>query len=260
MKRIILGACLGGIMAGAMFGIAYPKNADALRGPLPIATDKRIRNIIYNPNEVFKFQGHYGYQSSIVFEAGEEIETISIGDSVAWQITPTGNRIFLKPIEEDADTNMTVLTNRRTYHFEIYANEAESMQDAEMIFVMRFIYPGNNASNVSRLSYETPLPDLRDKEELQKYNFDYTMSGDEHIAPIRIFDDGEFTYLEFPPNMQDYPAVFAVNKENRESLVNFRIRENYLIVERVAPRFTLRYGVSTLCVYNEAIYQGVEEE
>lgn len=246
---------MGGVAAGAVLAAAVPE-AQALREAISIATDPRIRTVVYNPNEVYRFEGHYGYQSSIVFEAGEEIETISIGDSIAWQITPTGNRIFLKPIEEDADTNMTVLTNKRTYHFELYASEAEDMHDKNMVFDLRFIYTDSAAGSINRFTYETPLPDLADPVELRKYNFNYTMSGDDHIAPIRIFDDGTFTYMEFAPTVQDLPAVFAVDKENRESLVNFRMRERYLIVERIAPRFTLRHGIDTLCVYNEAIYAG----
>ena len=30
-----------------------------------------------------------------------------------------------------------------------------------------------------------------------KYNFNYTISGDDSIAPIKVFDDGVFTYFEF---------------------------------------------------------------
>ena len=74
----------------------------ALQEPRPIATDYRIRNIRFSPNEVFKFVGHYGYQSSIEFGEGEEIQTVSIGDSIAWQIDPSGDRLFLKPVEQDA--------------------------------------------------------------------------------------------------------------------------------------------------------------
>jgi type IV secretion system protein VirB9 len=217
---------------------------------MPIPTDRRLRTVVYSPNDVFKFTGHYGYQSAIEFETGEEIQTISIGDSIAWQLTPVGNRLFLKPIEAAADTNMTLITNRRTYFFELHARETDSMRDPRMMFVMRFVYPNADTGNVSSYTYEDPLPDLQ--REPWKYNLNYSISGEaQYIAPVRIFDDGVWTYFEFARSAPDIPAFFIVDSENKEELVNFRRRDNYIIVERVASRFTLRYGAEVICVFNE---------
>lgn len=229
----------------------------ALQEPRPIATDHRIQTVRYDPNEVFKFTSHYGFQSSIEFEADEEINTISLGDSLAWMVTPSNNRLFIKPIEQNALTNMTVVTNKRTYHLELHAEETNNIRSDQMVFVMRFDYPASDLANIELFTPEDDIPDIYDNP--QNYNFAYTYRGSELIAPIRIFDDGEFTYLEFRDMNADLPAVFDVDVEGNESIVNFRKRGDYMVIERVSNIMTLRNGIDIVCVFNErGIQAGVK--
>jgi type IV secretion system protein VirB9 len=108
---------------------------------VPIATDNRIKTYIYNENEVYSVLVHYGYQSSIEFGLGEELETISIGDSYAWKITPVGRRLFIKPLEENIHTNVTIITNKRTYQFDLISKLPGEGFDKELVYVVRFFYP-----------------------------------------------------------------------------------------------------------------------
>jgi len=243
IRTLITLLCLASLALGT------PHQAQALRAPKPQGLDGRVSTIMYVPDEVYKFTGHYGYQSSIVFEDGEEIATISMGDSVPWQITPSGNRIFLKPVEQDAQTNMTVITNRRTYLFELHAREAESIEDPNLIWVLKFVYPSQEM--IVRKKKEV----LRTPEEegYQNFNYNYTIRGNSSIAPIKIYDDGEFTYFEFRDKNAEIPAIYHVDNMGKEYLINFRTRDDKVIVERVSSRFTLRHGDEIVCVYNEAM-------
>lgn len=231
-----------------VFCVAMP--AQALQSSRPIATDSRIRTVRYSPNEVYQFIGHYSYQSAIEFENGEKIQTVSMGDSLAWQVNPSGNRLFLKPIEQNAMTNMTVITDKRSYLFELHAQETKDIRDREMVFSYRFIYP---QADTSALDYSTmdQMPDL--ERDAEKYNFNYSIRGSSVIEPIRIFDDGEFTYFEFRDKNAEIPAFFRVDSAGNEELINFRKRGNYIVVERVNPRFTLRRGPDIVCVYNDSM-------
>ena len=222
--------------------------AHALQSPRPIATDSRIRTVRYSPNEVYQFIGHYGFQSTIEFEENEKVQTVSIGDSVAWQINPSGNRIFLKPVEQNALTNMTVITDKRSYLFELHAEETQDIRDVNMVFTMRFIYPQSDTDSVQFAQFES-LPDIEKHPE--KFNFKYTIRGSNVIEPLRIFDDGQFTYFEFRDKNAEIPAFFRVTSSGNEELINFRKRGDYIVVERVTSRFTLRRGADILCVYNE---------
>ena len=222
--------------------------AHALQSPRPIATDSRIRTVRYSANEVYQFIGHYGYQSAIEFDENEKIQTVSVGDSVAWLINPSGNRLFLKPIEQNALTNMTVITDKHSYLFELHAEETKDIRDKNMVFSYRFIYPQSDVSAVDYSQTEA-LPDL--EKDASKYNFNYSIRGSNVIEPIRIFDNGEFTYFEFKDKNAEIPAFFRVDSVGNEELINFRKRGNYVVVERVASRFTLRRGADIICVYNE---------
>lgn len=224
--------------------------AQAMREPRPIQIDHRVRIVMYQPDEVYKFIGHYRYQSSIEFAPDEEIKTISMGDSTAWMVNPSANRLFLKPLEQDATTNMTLITNKHTYLFELHARETDDINDKDMVFIMRFIYPDTgDMQTVSNYLDQVPEPDLENEPE--KYNFNYTISGMEDIAPLRIFDDGVFTYFMFRDKNADVPAFFLVDSEGNESLINYRTRGDYIVVERVGKRFTLRHGKDIVCVFNE---------
>ena len=196
----------------------------AIRESRPTPIDGRLRVMIYNPNDVFKFTGYYGYQASIELGNDEEIISISMGDTTGWQVVPSGNRIFIKPMEQDATTNMTLITNKRTYFFELYGEETKDIRDPNMVFHVKFLYPDEEEDlQFSHITQSQAGPDLNHPE---KFNFNYTISGNEEIAPIRIFDDGEFTYLQFRNKNKEIPAIFAVDKDLRESMVNSRLDPN----------------------------------
>lgn len=231
--------------------IAAPE-AHALRVPRPLATDGRIQTVMYSPNEVYKFTGHYGYQSSIELAPDETISTISVGDSLAWSVSPSGSRIFLKPVEQDALTNMTVITDKRVYHFELHPKESEEIDAKDMVFVLRFQYP-EDEGGLTTAGFRDAAPNPEDPDERKKYNFNYTLSGSDVVAPLRVFDDGQFTYFEFRDKNGELPAFFAVDPVGDESLINFRTRGNYIVVERVASVFTLRSGGNVVCVFNESL-------
>ena len=234
---------------GALVALFVATPALALQSPRPIATDSRIRTVRYSGNEVYQFIGHYGFQSAIEFETDEKIQTVSVGDSVAWLINPSGNRLFLKPIEQNALTNMTVITDKRSYLFELHAEETKDIRDKNMVFSYRFIYPQSDGSAVDFSQFEA-FPDIEKNPE--KFNFNYSIRGSNVIEPIRIFDDAEFTYFEFKDKNAEIPAFFRIDSAGSEELINFRKRGNYIVVERVASRFTLRRGADIICVYNEA--------
>ena len=238
------------VVTVAAVAAAYPEPAFATREARPIKVDHRVRTVMYQPDQVYKYTGHYRYQSSIEFAQGEEIQTISMGDSTAWMLNPSGNRLFLKPLEQDATTNMTLITNRRTYLFELHARETDDINDQGMVFIMRFLYPEDgNAKTVDHYLDSVPTPDLEN--DAGKYNFNYTISGAEQVAPLRIFDDGEFTYFQFRDKNADLPAFFWVDDFGNEALINYRARGDYIVVERVSKRMTLRNGPAIVCVFNE---------
>ncbi len=224
-------------------------NTFAVRESRPTAIDSRIRVITYSPDDVIKFTGYYGYQTSMEFGKDETIESISMGVSTGWQLVPSGNKLFLKPVEEDATTNMTLITNKRTYFFELYADEAQDIRDPNLVFNVRFLYPEETADGGDIKTYSTSSES--DLELANDLNLNYTISGSDDIAPIKIFDDGKFTYFEFKHKNTEIPAIYSVSSDLRESIVNYHKSGKYIVVEKIYKKFALRLGADIVCVYNE---------
>jgi type IV secretion system protein VirB9 len=247
MKRI---GSLAIVLLGMM--MVWPNAAHAVREPRPQTIDGRMKTLSFHPNEVYKFTGYYFFQTIIELEEKEVIQTISVGSPTEWQIQPVGNRIFIKPISnkpEDALTNMTVITDKRMYFFELHAAEAQDVTDQRIPFIVRFVYPTENTgSGIQTVSSTGPKIDLSEK---GKYNFNYTLKGSDNISPVQVFDDHKFTYFKFRDS-GPVPAIFEVDSQGFEALVNYQVQGEYVVVERILSQYTLRYGPDTVCVFNES--------
>ncbi|MBM3579773.1 MAG: P-type conjugative transfer protein VirB9 [Alphaproteobacteria bacterium] len=242
------------------FLLLIVSGANAAQFPHFLGSEKKFRSYIYNPNDVYRYVGHYTYQGFIEFEDDEALSTITMGNPSLWLFETLGNRLFLKPVGENgSETNMTVITSKRVYHFELMAKEAKSINDKDLVFVVKFVYPDEKDKNIVEFPKQSQSdePDLRD---LNPYNFSYQYAGEPTIAPIKVFDNGEFTYFQFAKKNAEIPAIFTVDSEGFESLVNFRAAGSYIIVERVAAQFTLRSGNDIVCVYNMSLYSNGKEK
>jgi type IV secretion system protein VirB9 len=232
-----------------------PSTALAVQKSRPLPADSRLHVMTYSPNGIHHYKGYYNYQSSILLEEGESVQTISMGDTQSWQIVPQGNRIFIKPIAENpehANTNMLLITNKRVYHFTLEAAEVDEdlgVNDPKLIFETKFLYPGSTDSAAVMNFNKQRGPSL---DEPEKYNFNYTVSGSDIVAPLRVFDDGEFTFFQFKDVNADIPAFFMVNALGEEELINYRVAGDYIVIERVSSVFTLRHGKDVVCVFNES--------
>lgn len=240
------------LMVSAVVGMAVvPYVAQANIEPIPLASDPRVKTIVYAPDQVFKYTGYLRYQTTIEFGPDEIVQTILMGDNTGWKMNPAGNKLYIKPSDLDITTNMTLVTSKRTYLFELHADEVKNIDDKRLTFILRFVYPDEGDVGVVGISSTEGVPDL-ENDDLSKYNFRYSISGSEEVSPIRIFDDGEFTFFEFRGINADIPAFFRVLGDGSEELINYRTRGNYIVVERVSGRYTLRHGKEVVCVFNEA--------
>lgn len=230
----------------SIIALSFSKQLSADQKSKPIAINSHIHVMNYSPNEVHRYTGFYNYAADILFEEGEKISTLAIGDPTAWQITPAGNRLYIKPIQDNPETNALIITNRRVYHFILDAKEATGLDDPNLVFETRFVYPQINfLTNSFQESY---IPDINDDVNL---NFNYKLSGSDRIKPIRVFDDGRFTYMQFPEANVNFPAIFDVDEKGNEGIVNVRTVGKHLVVEKVGSVFTLRYNDEHVCAFNE---------
>jgi type IV secretion system protein VirB9 len=217
---------LRGLLALAL--LATPLVAHGAQAPRPGYEDPHIQTAFYNPDQVVMLRGALGYQMMLEFSPDERLESVSIGDSLGWQVTPNrnANLLFLKPLERNAVTNMNVVTSQRRYAFELRVLP-KGARAAAAPYVVRFAYPP-----VAVAVADPPRPEPPPEER----NRAYAVTGAAENTPARVFDDGRMTYFAWAPQASA-PAIFAVGADGKEALVNYNVRGPYTVVEQLAPRF-----------------------
>jgi type IV secretion system protein VirB9 len=209
--------------------------------------DRRIRTVLYDPDAVITLKTFAGYETMIAFAPDEKILNVAIGDGSTWQVTPNrgANLLFIKPVERSGRTNMAVVTDQRSYLFELSAHAASIAHPGEVVYLLRFIYPP--PAQIAPGPPAPPPPPLPP----ERRNAAYSYTGARELLPSTVFDDGKFTYFQWPEGAPA-PAVFLIGEDGAESLVNNTYRDGFEVIEQLAPKFRLRDGATVTTVINEA--------
>lgn len=244
-----------------------PAAALALDDEMMFPTDSRIRMLPYDESDVYTITTKYGYQTNLVFGPQEEIYTISIGDRSLWQVIPSGNRLFIRPMHEDVLTNMTVLTNKHSYYFDL-KSVGDDSKSSNIIYVAKFVYPEDmarqpkpaEASPYDRhMSTALPTPPAMSSAAVPvasaavvagKDNYNYTYSGSDALAPLKVFDDGKSTFFQYSASTQP-PSTYIVAQDGSEKPVAHYMKDGYLVVDDVAGEWLLKSAGGSILVYNE---------
>jgi type IV secretion system protein VirB9 len=210
--------------------------------PAPGLLDSRIRIARYSADEVYRLTGFVGYETDLEFEAGETFVGLGAGDIEGISFVAQDNHLFLKPKAAKVGTNLTIVTSRRTYQVDYAASAAHPDASEPVTYVLRFAYPASDRQ--ADASTRILATDHRPK------NIDYWYCGSPSIAPTAASDDGVHTRLTFAAKAEQ-PAIFVLNEDGSESLLNFSMDEGDVILHRVARRLILRRGHLTGCVVNK---------
>jgi type IV secretion system protein VirB9 len=219
--------------------------------------DARIRTAMYHDDEVYRIRGFVGFQLDLRFEAGESFVGLAAGDIEGLSFVAQDNHLFLKPRVPSVGTNLTVLTNRREYHFYYSATAARPDQaDPDLIYAVRFEYPPPvpPKGQTARDAIEERL-DRAPAARAQ--NVDYWYCGAPGLRPVAASDDGVHTRLRFAAQAE-LPAIFVRNDDGSDSLLNFDVESGEVVIHRVARRFVVRRGALTGCIVNQG-YTGSGE-
>ena len=218
--------------------------------PRPGRIDSRVRDVVYNKDNVTAIDASYGVSTMIQLQADEKIETLALGDSLAWKVEPNrkGDIIFVKPIDKNAQSNLNVVTNKRIYVFQLRSNTRPA---SSQIYAVRFRFPDDEADAklLTQARERAANPNLKALN-IANANSDYGYKGSSANKPITVFDDGTKTWFRFEG---ETPAIYIVDAERNESLVNFRTEGPYVVVDKVSPQWTLRNGQESTCVFNRRL-------
>lgn len=219
-----------------------------------------VRDGFINSMQVYPFTQGALYQvytavgqiTDIALQPGEQLVgsgPVAAGDTVRWIIgdTQSGSgatlqvHILVKPTRADLMTNLVINTNLRTYHMELRSTERTYMASVS------WQYPQDQLIALRRQNAEAQATQpVATGVDLSRINFRYEVTGDRAAwRPLRAYDDGRQVFIEFPRGIGqgEMPPLFVVGAEgNTSELVNYRVRNNYMIVDRLFAAAELRFG------------------
>jgi type IV secretion system protein VirB9 len=238
--------------------------------------DSRVRQVLYDGNEVVQVVTQRGAGTEIVLGADEHIERVGLGDSGEdegcgrapvdraggadapvpdWKISACkgDSDIFLKPGSHAHNTNLIVHTDRHDYAFDLVVLPATRAGNAGVMYRVTFSYRDELAAHdaarieANRIAQREAAPAAR-------HNLAYTMEavpGSDDIVPSAMWDDGRFTYIEIPGNRK-IPSVFRVGEEGSEHVPDWHMDGDRIVVHEVARRWVLRLGSEAVELWNNA--------
>lgn len=210
-----------------------------------------IQQYPWSDGALYQLYAAPGQVTDIALQEGEQLVgagPVAAGDTARWIIgdTVSGSgsssrvHILVKPTRADLVTNLVINTDRRTYHLELRATPATYMASVSWTYPQDRLIAlrGENAaaSNAAPIAAGVDLASL---------NFRYAVEGDNPPwRPLRAFDDGRQVFIEFPAGIAqgEMPPLFVVGEASHGELVNYRVRDRYMVVDRLFASAELRMG------------------
>jgi P-type conjugative transfer protein TrbG len=209
-----------------------------------------------NAVQVFPFSEGTIYQvytapgavTDIALQAGENLVAVAAGDTVRWVIGDTTSgigaekrtHILVKPFASGLATNLVVTTERRSYHLQLTATSRTAMA------ALSWTYPADQLIALRRAADQAAAAaPISEGLAVDSLHFNYAISGDAPAwRPLRAFDDGQQTFVEFPASIAvgDAPPLFVVGPTGEAELVNYRVRGRFYVVDRIFDVAELRLG------------------
>ena len=214
--------------------------------PPPGVSDARVRVARYAEDQVYRLHGFVGYAIHIQLEEGEEYVGLGSGDAEGITVDVSHNNVFVKPRALLVQTNFTLLTNRRRYHFDYTVGSTTPNTDADaVIYSLRFLYPP--------ASTDTGEQATASAAKTRERNTNYWYCGHALLRPLVAFDDGVHTHIRFSQK-GEVPAIFVRNEDGSESLLNYSIdaATGEVVIHRLASTLLLRRGRTVGCIVNRS--------
>lgn len=234
----------GGAAAGAPTARVENANAAARVEPKKEGYYNAIQIFPFSEGALYQVYAAPGQITDIALEPGESLTgsgPIAAGDTARWVIgdTESGSgvtrrvHVLVKPTRPDITTNLVLTTDRRTYMLELRSGEKPYMP------AVAWAYPQPPASQRQAVPAAPliPAPEAR--------NYRYGLTGDAPPwRPDEVYDDGRRVYVVFPRGIVqgELPPIFVIGPEGEAQIVNSRIHQNILIVDRLFGAAELRLG------------------
>ncbi len=221
-------------------GLAAIKAAheEALIASAPEGFINATQYFPYQPGALYELHAAPGFLSTIHLQPGETLLNYAAGDTSRWVIdnveTGDSTLLLVKPTRPELTTNLVISTDKR-----VYVVEATSHPQDTYNALIAWTYPFEEVSRqVAVVDGENERRDntIVAGVPVDQLDFDYRINGDAPSwQPIRAFDDGAKVYIEFPGDLGtiEAPPLFLTEDDGSGQLVNYRVKQNYYVVDRL---------------------------
>lgn len=209
--------------------------------PTPKPYDYRMTEVFYNPFNVTNVRASIGKLTVIQLDDDERVlgdkKGLFTGDASAWGFDIIDNSIFFKPTVINPDTNLMITTNKgRIYAFDL------SLDDYPH-YLVKFTYPIPPKKKEVSSVPTVPCMD-------GVVNYQYEKWGDDHLSPAYMWDDGRFTCLKFN-DVFELPVIYQVLADGSESMIQYHMQNNTMVVHGTSQEFRLRIGDEVLGLHTK---------
>lgn len=222
---------------------------DSAAEAIPAPKENRIVRYTYSPDVIFRILSVPNLTTHLELGEDEGVkETPAIGDQAQWMVTGGPRHLFIKPLRFDLETSLTIVTNKRTYQFQLIAGKTATAQVFQKV---SFLYPDREMEVKLRKDAETANVEAEQTRlagqvvatnvDPATLDFGFKIEGDATFRPTTVYSNGKFTFLVMPTT-QDSPAIFLLDENENPSLINYQVKSNMIVVERVAANLLLKLG------------------
>jgi len=224
-------------------------NAAAKLEPVKAGYVNAIQVYPFSEGALYRLYGAVNQVSDVALQPAEKLVAVSAGDTVRWIVGDTTSgegtaqqvHILVKPIAPELKTNLLITTERRVYHLELESTEATYMSS------LSWTYPQDELIAIRKRNAEaTSVQDvaIEGAQNFDNLNFRYRVAGAASFMPARVFDDGAKVYIQFPSSLPqgEAPPLFVQGSKGEPALVNYRVKGNTYIVDRLFAAAELRLG------------------
>lgn len=219
------------------------------------AYDARIVSEQYDTNRVYNVYTKVGKVTLIQLESDETLvnspsSLLGMGDTEAWHLGVRGNNISFKPAKAMPNTNLVVVTNKRTYSFEL-----KNIKTGDATYILRFDYPDTlKAKRDAENAAETSRLQATAEAKAQKIirNTDYVWRGDnDALKPTATYDDGRFMRLVYD-HAGALPVFYKVLPDGKEGLLNYSIDGNEVVLHELNKTTRVRLNKEVIEIVNKS--------